>query len=231
MACDAYEAGIRAREGWMLTRTWSKAEVLKAVPWLKRENAKGADIYVRPAGDENQGLVLVDDLTQGQIDRMKADGYAPALVVETSPLNHQAWVRLSAKPLSPEVATTASRTLARLYGADPNSADWRHFGRLTGFTDSKPEHTTEHGRNPWVLCHEAPGKAAENGPELAQPQVFEREAKAERQKHLEAIQAAKPGYDGYDPVREYQRQAQRLMQRSERQAQRGRDRGGPGWRL
>src|SRR5260363_117165 len=93
LAFDQVRVSIRPY-GRMLTRTWSKAKALKSVPWLKREKAKGADIYVRPAGEENQGLVLVDDLTKGQIDRMKSEGYAPVAVVETSPLNHQAWVRL-----------------------------------------------------------------------------------------------------------------------------------------
>lgn len=216
MGCESFEVGIRDQEGRMLTRTWSKAEVLKSVPWLKRENAKGADIYVRPAGEENQGLVLVDDLTKGQLDRMKSEGYAPAVVIETSPLNHQAWVRLSDRPLSPEVATTASKALAKHFEADPNSADWRHFGRLAGFTNRKPSHTTETGRNPWVLCHEAPGKVAENGPELAQKaqqRVFEREARVERQTRLEAARNASERVYGRDAVKEYQRQLKRLEAR------------------
>lgn len=216
MGCAAYEVGVRDREGRMLTRTWSKDEVLKAVPWLKRENAKGADIYIRPAGEENQGLVLVDDLNKGQIERMKAAGYAPVAVVETSFLNHQAWVRLLDRPLSPEVATMASRSLACEFGGDPNSADWRHFGRLAGFTNRKPEHTTESGRNPWVLCHEAPGKVAQNGPELAQKaqqRIFEHEARAEAQKRLEAARNAPERVYGRDPVREYQRQLKCLEAR------------------
>ena len=92
MRCDSYEIGIRDQAGRMMQRTWSRADVLKAVPWLKRENAKGADIYVRPAtGDgQNAGLVLLDDLTLGAIDRMKAEGYKPAAVIETSPNNFQA---------------------------------------------------------------------------------------------------------------------------------------------
>ncbi|KAF0332997.1 DNA primase [Gigaspora margarita] len=215
MSCDFYEIGIRDRDGRMLTRTWSKAKALKSVPWLKRENAKGADIYVRPAGEENQGLVLVDDLTKGQIDRMKSEGYAPVAVVETSPLNHQAWVRLSDRPLSPEVATIAGKHLAKQYGADLNSADWRHFGRLAGFTNRKPEHTTKHGRSPWVLCHEAPGRVAKNGLELAQKaqkHVFERKAQAECKNRLEAAKKAPQRFRGHDPIREYQNQLTRRLE-------------------
>jgi hypothetical protein len=113
MHCDHYEIGIRDRDGKMLIRNWSQDETLKSVAWLKRENAKGADIYVRPAGDKNQGLILVDDLNQATIARMKHDDYAPAAVVETSPLNYQAWVRLTNEPLAPELATAVSKAMAK----------------------------------------------------------------------------------------------------------------------
>jgi hypothetical protein len=214
MACFEYEIGIRDRDGRMMTRTWSKADTLKAVPWLKRENAKGADIYVRPAGEQNQGLVLVDDLTVGQVEKMKASGFAPAVLIETSPMNHQAWVRVSAAPLEPELATALSRALARKYEADPNSADWRHFGRLAGFTNRKPEHV-EAGRNPWVLCHEANGNTARAAPdalEAVKRHLEAVEVRTEREKRLAALKTAldTPG-NRYNPVTEYQRQAKRLL--------------------
>lgn len=199
MGCDTYEIGIRDKSGRMLNRTWSKADVLKAVPWLKRENAKGSDVYVRPAGEKNQGLVLVDDLTLGQINRMKADGLAPALVVETSPANHQAWVRVSSSPIEPKTATLIAKTLASQYEADPNSADWRHFGRLAGFTNRKPIHTTENGRNPWVLAHEAPGKVAERGLELVQKAIVQ----VDRQSRVEASKTALECTNGGDPIQTY----------------------------
>jgi hypothetical protein len=215
MACFGYEIGIRDRDGRMMTRVWSKADTLKAVPWLKRENAKGADIYVRPAGQQNQGLVLVDDLDVAQVEKMKAGGFAPAVLVETSPQNHQAWVRVSATPLEPELATAFSRALARKYEADPNSADWRHFGRLSGFTNRKPEHTDEAGRNPWVLCHEANGNIARAAPdalEAVKRHIEASEVMAEREKRLAALKTASdtPG-SRYNPAQEYQRQAKRLL--------------------
>jgi hypothetical protein len=206
----------------MMSRIWSRDEVLKAVPWLKRQNAKGADIYVRPAGDRNQGLVLVDDLNQGQIERLKADGYAPAVVVETSPRNHQAWIRLSERPIEPDVATVASKYLAKQYDADPNSADWRHYGRLAGFTNRKPAHTDERGRNPFVLAHESPGKAARNAQELlarVETAIDKGEAQKESLRRREALWEAQPNAGNrYDPVQEYQRQAKRLLARYGRDA-------------
>lgn len=222
MGCDQVEVGIRDQDGRMMTRTWTPADALTAVPWLKRQNALGADIYVRPgtADGQNAGLVLVDDVPRGTVERMKAEGYTPAAVVETSPQNFQAWIRLAAdRRLPAEVATVAAKKLAELYQADPNSADWRHFGRLAGFTNRKPTHVDETGRSPYVLAHECPGKAAENAAKLisaVEEGLDKAKAEKERQKRLQAIQKARPA-DGfsarYDPKIEYTKQAQRLIQR------------------
>jgi hypothetical protein len=216
MGAEGYEIGIRDQQGRMMTRTWSKAEVLKSVGWLKRENAKGSDIYIRPAGEESQGLVLVDDISQANVHQMKTAGLEPAAVLETSPQNYQAWVRLSPGPLNPNVATMASKIIARRFDADPNSADWRHFGRLAGFTNRKPKHTTETGRNPWVLAHESSGKMATKGPELAQvaeKALIEHHARAERENRLEAARNASERVSRRDPTQEYQRQLKRLSAR------------------
>jgi hypothetical protein len=209
MGCDQVEVGIRDRDGRMMTRSWSKAEALKAVPWLKRQNALGADIYVRPgtADGQNAGLVLVDDVSRGTVERMRADGYAPAAVIETSPGNHQAWIRLSAdRRLPAEVASEAARQLAGHYAGDPNSADWRHFGRLAGFTNQKPHHRDGAGRAPYVLAHDSTGQQAEAGlallREVAQRQL-DRDAKAERERRMKATETAQEPRKGADPTDTY----------------------------
>jgi hypothetical protein len=156
MGADRYEIGVRdGVSGRMLLRTWEVAQVETALPWLKAQNRGGSHIYVRPAG--SVGLVLVDDLPAAMVHQLRRDGLAPAVVTETSPGNHQAWVRLSEQPLEPALATAAARELAERYGGDPNSADWRHFGRLAGFTNQKPAHTRADGRQPYVRLHDAGG--------------------------------------------------------------------------
>jgi hypothetical protein len=195
----------------MMNREGTGAEVEQSAAWLKRMNAKGNDVYIRPAGDH--GLVLVDDLTADKISRMANDGFPSAATIETSPGNYQAWINLSDKPLSADVRTVAARALAQRYGADMNSADGRHYGRLAGFTNQKPEYSRD-GRQPYVLAHDCHGKASRSAPALLErvEQGIDRgEAQKERQRRLKALEAARPGYGGYDPSREYQRQAQRLM--------------------
>ena len=216
LGVERFEVGIReAKTGQMMNREWSRAEVEQSAAWLKRMNAKGNDIYIRPAGEH--GLVLVDDLTADKLASMNKDGFQSAARIETSPGNFQAWVKLSDKPLSPEERRIAAQGLAKHYGGDPNSADSRHYGRLAGFTNQKPQHARE-GRQPYVLAHECPGKAATAAPEYLERirQGVDRvEAQKERQSRLEALEGYKsPGYGWTtDPGHEYRKQAQRLMQR------------------
>lgn len=207
-----FEVGIRkAKTGQMMNREWSRAEVEQSAAWLKRMNAKGNDVYIRPAGEH--GLVLVDDLTADKISRMAKDGFPSAATIETSPGNYQAWVKLSDKPISAEARSVAARSLAKHYGGDLNSADSKHYGRLAGFTNQKLKHARD-GKQPYVLAHECPGKAATAAPALMERVdlwLDKEEAQNERQRRLEALRQAKPGYGGHDPTKEYQRQAQRLM--------------------
>jgi hypothetical protein len=72
------------------------------------------------------------------------------VVLQTSPGHLQAWIRLSASPLEPAVAIAAGKLLAATYGGDPASTDWRHLGRLAGFTNQKPALRTRGGYAPWV---------------------------------------------------------------------------------
>lgn len=216
LGVERFEVGVRdAKTGQMMNREWSRAELEKAVPWLKRMNAKGNDVYIRPAGEH--GLVLVDDLKPQALEQMRADGLDPAATIETSPGNYQAWVKLSEAPLSADVRREAAKALATRYGGDPNSADSRHYGRLAGFTNQKPQHARD-GRQPYVLAHDCPGKAAKSAVALISEVVqgLDRaEAQKERQSRLEALEGYKsPGYGWMsDPGHEYQRQAQRLLKR------------------
>lgn len=160
MDCQKYDVGIRDASGkGMMTRIWSKEEVLKSVAFLKKMNVGGADIYIRPA--ESEGLILVDDLGLGTLERMNTEGCNPAAVTQTSPQNYQAWVRVSRDSLDTKAATQVAKLLADRYGGDPNSADWRHYGRLAGFTNQKPIYC-----RPYVLAERCNGKAADKASEL-----------------------------------------------------------------
>ncbi len=103
----------------------------------------------------------------GQIRLAKsAQGHAPCVVVEGSPGRWQAWIRVSPQPLPPALATLVARRLAQLYGADRASADWRHLGRLAGFTNRKRERRQADGLFPWVKLIYARSCLAPNGAPL-----------------------------------------------------------------
>ena len=196
LGVERFEVGLReAKTGQMMNRAWSRADLVQSAAWLKRMNAQGHDVYIRPAGEH--GLVLVDDLKPQALERMKAAGFAPAATLETSPGHYQAWVKLAEQPLSDEVRRMVAQGLAEQYGGNPNSADPHRYGRLAGFTNQKPPHTRDDGRQPYVLAHDCPGQVA-----TAAPAYLERIEQA-----LEAAERA---------------------HRQERQAQRGRERDGPG---
>jgi hypothetical protein len=102
---------------------------------------------------------------------MCTNGHDPCVVLQTSPGNFQAWIRVSTTPLEPGVATAIGRQLAHTYGGDSASTDWRHLGRLAGFTNQKPERRLPGGRLFWVnVVHARPGLAPNAGALLAAAQ-------------------------------------------------------------
>ena len=160
MSCSGYEVGIRdARQGRMMHRQWDALQVLQSLGYLKSMNASGNDIYIRPSHSE--GLLLVDDIGIGTLRRMDEEGCNPAVIIQTSPQNYQAWVRVHRGDLDPDLATQAAKLLAERYGGDTNSADWRHYGRLAGFTNRKPEYAC-----PYVLAERCNGRDASQGADI-----------------------------------------------------------------
>jgi RepB DNA-primase N-terminal domain len=151
MACDYFDIGILRPDGRMLLREASTvSQIDQKTQWLKRENARRAHIFVRPHG--THALSLVDDLSVDAVARMAAAGFPPALVVETSPRNFQVWLK-HGRTLDRNMSSLAAKELAKRFGGDLASADWRHFGRLAGFTNRKPERLLQNGLAPFVrLC-------------------------------------------------------------------------------
>src|SRR6266851_8765826 len=156
MGCERFDLGIKRDAGEMILREGQGAiEIAEAIKWLRHENAKGAHIYVRPAGAHS--LSLLDDLSAEAIERMKVEGFEPAVVVETSPNNFQAWLN-HGQVLDAAMSTRAAKQLAERFGADPSSADWRHFGRRAGFTNPKPERQLPSGMRPFARLRLATGR-------------------------------------------------------------------------
>ncbi|MBE0437210.1 MAG: hypothetical protein IBX56_15565 [Methylomicrobium sp.] len=186
MGCGLYDVGIRHAERGMLNREWTEAEIIKSLDWLKRENVKGCDIYIRPTRSAARSrLILIDDLSLGTIARLRQGPHSPAVTVQTSPGNFQAWLKLDDDQPA-DVRREVARYLAREYGGDPNSADSAHYGRLAGFTNRKPQHIDGIGRSPYVLLDSYNGRPALGAIELVRRAVETVEIEREQARSMAA---------------------------------------------
>lgn len=203
MGAGVFEIGLfnpEAANGQpvMVPRVWDTAALIRSIPWLRNQNLEGRNIYIRPKGEHD--LSLVDDLSSESLAVMKRDGFTPAAVVETSPENFQAWLKHPER-LSKELGTAAARALSERFGGDTKAADWRHFGRLAGFTNRKEKYRSpETGFHPFVKLIEA------NGAVYHEAQRFLREVrlKVERREQEKQHQQESPRVAAERPQRESQ---------------------------
>ena len=160
MAADVFEVGLFKpdapdHEPLMIPRVWDHDSLVRSIGWLRHENRDGRNIYVRPKGEHN--LSLVDDLSAGAVREMVRSGFMPAAVLETSPGNFQAWLK-HPEQLPKALGTAAARVLAEKFGGDRGAADWRHYGRLAGFTNRKEKYRDPRtGLHPFVKLVQASG--------------------------------------------------------------------------
>lgn len=198
LAHERYEVGISLppkpgeADERMLIRRWNAAEIEKALGFLKSQNLKGSHVYIRPQGEH--AYSFVDDLSLAKIADMKAAGFPPALVVESSPNNYQAWVA-HGQTLDAATSTAVAKQLASRFDGDPSSADWRHFGRLAGFTNRKPKYQ-QNGRFPFVKITEADGRIAPGSKELVAQVRAELARQQEEERQRRASYRSLPPSEG-----------------------------------
>lgn len=215
MGCDLFELGLYWRERDIMSlRMWDAKQVISSIAYLRSQNTAGRDIFIRPAG--SQGLVFFDDLDRRIINQLELDGLAPAVLIQSSPLNYHGWLRVSNSPIPEDLATAVCKVLAVGYGGDKDSADWRHFGRLAGFTNRKPQYVGGDGKYPFVLLSSSNGRLAERAADLlndAQAYLVEQEATlAERAKRIQEA-APVPPENLPDPHDFYESQLRGLNRR------------------
>jgi hypothetical protein len=82
-------------------RLWTAAQLMKqsTVRFLRLRNREGCEVYLQPyVENQNAGSILLDlDHADPDIlERMRAHGHAPCVLLQTSPGHLQAWIRVSA---------------------------------------------------------------------------------------------------------------------------------------
>lgn len=113
-----------------------------ALAACRARNRRDCDIYFRPARGIPANVVMLDDLTRDQAMNVAAGN--AYMLVETSPLNYQLWLKAD-RALAEEERKAVQRALVHHHGGDPASVSGEHFGRLPGFKNRKPKHNL-----PWV---------------------------------------------------------------------------------
>lgn len=120
--------------------------VAHLLPWCHAENARGANIYIRPHRHSAVPVVFLDDVTSSAA--MLLAEQHPALVVETSPNRCHVWLAVERELAERErfavQATLAARSVNDQPLADRGSISGDHYGRLCGFRNRK------RGRDCWV---------------------------------------------------------------------------------
>jgi len=160
---DGFDLRIHPNDGGStLVRRWAAGQVLTNLSFLKARNANGCDIWIRPARD-NTPWILLDDLNAQTVDWLRVHRLTPGIVVETSPKNFQAWLRLSDGPVQPTVKQAVLEKLQTLVNSDPGAARFQQVGRLAGFTNPKKgKHRMPDGRFPFARLRTATGGTIES---------------------------------------------------------------------
>ena len=122
------------------------AKLITSTQFLRSQNMIGYNIFGRPLSNRH---ILVDDLHVDALDDLVEAGLAPAVVIETSKANYQAWLTVSDQDLNEAVAAATARILAERFGGDIRSAKAGQLGRLPGFTNRKDKHES-HGLYPFT---------------------------------------------------------------------------------
>lgn len=167
MPCDLYSIRLIrhcTKKAFPGDRLWTANQLMRGsvIRFLRLRNSEGWDVYIQPYADgQNAGYILVDlDHSNPEVlETMCVHGHDPCVLLRTSPGHLQAWIHVSATPLQPATATAIGKQLACAYGGDSASTDWRHLGRLAGFTNQKPQRRMG-GYAPWVkVLHARAGLA------------------------------------------------------------------------
>ena len=156
MQCENFEVGIFKRSDQKknsrmeIRENQSKKDIIGSTEFLKKQNKIGRDIYIRPSGVS--GLIFFDDLSISQLAKLECFGIKASVIIESSRLNYQGWIKLERRKLNNdhELVTACCKVIAKQFGGDIKSADWRHFGRLCGFLNQKNNHIDECGNKPVV---------------------------------------------------------------------------------
>ena len=133
-----------------VTLGFAPEALVQRMPEMLRLQRRGENLYYTPLSDTKHHI-LIDDMNREKLEKLVADGYRPAVVLESSPGNYQAILTVPklGTPYDKDVGNRLSDTLNREYG-DPKLSGAIHPHRAPGFENRKPKHQREDGSYPEV---------------------------------------------------------------------------------
>lgn len=150
-----------------VTKGFTPAELAQRTAEMQRLQHRGENLYYTPLSEKHHH-VLVDDMDRSKLDRLIADGYKPAAVLESSAGNYQAIITVSKQgtAFDREVGNRLAEQLNREYG-DPKLSGCVHPHRAPGYENRKPKHEREDGSYPEVRLLKAERRECGKTLELA----------------------------------------------------------------
>lgn len=128
------DLAVRRPDGTMI---WHRDRAVGELPlpWIRAENVRRSDVYIRPARGYAWPLVFLDDLPVA-LGRRVTRKYAALVVMTSVEGGCHLWLRC-ARALSERERGLAQRYLAGRIAADRASTSGEHLGRLAGFKNWK----------------------------------------------------------------------------------------------
>jgi hypothetical protein len=180
-----------------VTHGFTSAELAQRMAEMQRLQGRGGNLYFTPMSAKFHHI-LIDDMDRSNLDRLIADGYKPAAVLESSPGNYQAIITVPklGTTYDREVGNRLAERLNREYG-DPKLSGCIYPHRAPGFENRKPSRQREDGSYPEVRLlkaeHRECGKALELSREIDVEYAQQAEKQAVNAAQRSAVSVPRPG--------------------------------------
>lgn len=140
-------------DGLYLTQLWGLIDL------LREQNAVGQTVLIRPHGEH--GMTLLGGLNTARLNKLKVEGFEPAVVVQYGKDLFQAWLKHDRK-LDQATSERVAKCLADKAGADASNTHWDSYGYLANFLI--PAWLQGEAQEAWLV--EDTGKVYSAAPEL-----------------------------------------------------------------
>ena len=168
-------------------------ELRARMPEMLRLQRRGENIYYTPLS-EKRHHILIDDMSKKSVEKLYADGFRPAVVLQSSPGNYQCVLTIPKLQGSynREVGNRLTERLNKEYG-DPKLSGAIHPHRAPGFANRKPQHQLENGKFPRATLSHTEKRECTKAFELSR-RIEQEVAAAEAQRRQTQRPAPMPTY-------------------------------------